>query len=107
MKRSLCRFIEPLHLEFRVPREIVAADDDSTDRTWEALQPLKAEISVLRPIPNPAEHGFGRAIVPGPRHIQGDAVAIMMADESDDARNAGRHWKLLNEGRDVCSAVPQ
>ena len=36
----------------------------------------------------------------GLRACAGDAVVIMMADESDDARDAVRYWKLLNEGWD-------
>ena len=31
---------------------------------------------------------------------QGDAVVIMMADESDDARDVVRYWQKLNEGYD-------
>ena len=30
----------------------------------------------------------------------GDAIIIMMADESDDSRDAVRYWNLLNEGWD-------
>ena len=80
--------IEHLHLEFslnQVPHEIVVVDDGSQDRTWEVLQQLAARVPVLRPVQNIGEHGFGRAVVLGLRHIQGDAVVIMMADESDDA----------------------
>jgi dolichol-phosphate mannosyltransferase len=100
---SLPATIEHLHLEFTlngVPHEIVVVDDGSQDRTWEVLQQLKAKIPALRPIQNTGEHGFGRAIVFGLRHCQGDATVIMMADESDDARDAVRYWKLLNEGWD-------
>ena len=32
--------------------------------------------------------------------MQGDAVVLMMADESDDCRDVVRYWKLLNEGWD-------
>jgi dolichol-phosphate mannosyltransferase len=100
---SLPATIEHLHLEFslnQVPHEIVVVDDGSQDRTWEVLQQLQAKVPGLRPIQNTGEHGFGRAVVFGLRHIQGDAAVIMMADESDDARDAVRYWKLLNEGWD-------
>jgi len=95
--------VQHLNLEFKlnqVPHEIIVVDDGSTDRTWEVLQKLKATIPELRPLQNPESHGFGRAVVFGLRHVQGDAVVIMMADESDDARDAVRYWKLLNEGWD-------
>jgi dolichol-phosphate mannosyltransferase len=32
--------------------------------------------------------------------MQGDAAVIMMADSSDDVRDAARYWQLLNEGYD-------
>ena len=45
-------------------------------------------------------HGFGRAIMCGFERMHGDAVVIMMADESDDSRDVVRYWELLNEGWD-------
>jgi dolichol-phosphate mannosyltransferase len=100
---SLPATLEHLHLEFslnQVPHEIVVVDDGSQDQTWEVLQQLKIKIPTLRPLQNTGEHGFGRAINLGLHHCAGDAVVIMMADESDDARDAVRYWKLLNEGWD-------
>jgi dolichol-phosphate mannosyltransferase len=32
---------------------------------------------------------------------RGDAIVIMMADESDDCRDVVRYWKLLGEGWDA------
>jgi dolichol-phosphate mannosyltransferase len=32
--------------------------------------------------------------------MKGDAVVVMMADESDDARDVVRYWNLLSEGYD-------
>jgi dolichol-phosphate mannosyltransferase len=100
---SLPTTLEHLHLEFNlnsVPHEIVVVDDGSSDRTWEVLGELKNKIPTLRPVRNSGSHGFGRAITCGFHHSTGDAVVIMMADESDDARDAVRYWKLLNEGWD-------
>lgn len=100
---SLPATLEHLHREFsssQVPHEIVVVDDGSKDQTWAVLQQLSAKIPTLRPVQNPGEHGFGRAVVYGLRHCAGDAVVIMMADESDDARDAVRYWQLLNEGWD-------
>ena len=95
--------VEHLHLEFslnQIPHEIVVVDDGSQDKTWEVLQQLKSKVPELRPLQNTGEHGFGRAVTFGLRHCTGDAVVIMMADESDDARDAVRYWKQLNEGWD-------
>ena len=95
--------VEHLHLELRlqnVPHEIVVVDDGSSDRTWAILQDLRQRIPELHPVQNTGMHGFGRAIVCGLDHMEGDAVTIMMADESDDCRDVVRYWKLLNEGHD-------
>lgn len=95
--------VEHLHLELRlqnVPHEIVVVDDGSSDRTWEILTALRERIKELAPVQNLGAHGFGRAIIHGLDHMKGDAVVIMMADESDDCRDVVRYWKLLNEGYD-------
>ena len=46
-------------------------------------------------------HGFGRAVILGSTQLTGDAVVIMMADESDDCRDVVRYWQKLNEGYDA------
>ncbi|MBV8847730.1 MAG: glycosyltransferase family 2 protein [Bryobacterales bacterium] len=46
-------------------------------------------------------NGFGRAIVYGIDYSKGDAVVVMMADESDDCRDAVRYWEVLNQGWDA------
>jgi len=95
--------VEHLHLELRlqnIPHEIVVVDDGSTDTTWKILSALKTEIPVLNPCQNPPPHGFGRAVIWGLDHSSGDAVVIMMADESDDSRDVVKYWKLLGEGYD-------
>ncbi len=93
--------VEHLHVELRlhdVPHEIIAVDDGSTDRTWQVLESLRARIPTLVPIRSEGPHGFGRAIILGLNQMKGDAVVIMMADESDDVRDVVSYWKLLNEG---------
>lgn len=95
--------IEHLHVELRlrgVPHEIVVVDDGSSDSTWEILSALQERIPVLVPIRNPGPHGFGRAIIRGLDAMKGDAVVIMMADESDDCRDVERYWNVLQEGYD-------
>ena len=95
--------VEHLHVELRlndIPYEIVVVDDGSQDRTFSILEELATRISNLRPVRNEGAHGFGRAVTAGIDAASGDAVVVMMADESDDCRDAVRYWKLLNEGWD-------
>lgn len=96
--------VEHLFIELRlhsVPHEIVVVDDGSSDRTWEILCDLRERVPTLRPVQNQGLHGFGRAIICGFENLTGDAVVIMMADESDDCRDVVRYWRLLNEGWDA------
>ncbi len=95
--------VEHLHLELKIhdiPHEIVVVDDGSTDRTYGILQEKGKEMQELKAIRNSGMNGFGRAIQCGMDAMSGDAVVIMMADESDDCRDVVRYWKKLNEGYD-------
>jgi dolichol-phosphate mannosyltransferase len=93
--------VEHLQVELRlreVPHEIIVVDDGSSDGTWKVLTALAARLPELRILQNNSQHGFGAAIVCGLDSMKGDAVVIMMADESDDCRDVVRYWQKLNEG---------
>ncbi len=95
--------VEHLHVELRlqnIPHEIVVVDDGSSDQTWSILLQLRERVPNLTPVKNSGLHGFGRAIIQGLNEMKGDAVVIMMADESDDVRDVVDYWRLLNEGYD-------
>ena len=93
--------VEHLHVELRlhnVPHEIVVVDDRSSDETWQILTELHTKLPELHPVQNTSQHGYGRAVARGLDKMKGDAVIIMMADESDDCRDVVRYWQKLNEG---------
>ena len=95
--------IEHLHVELRlqnVPHEIIVVNDGSADRTWEIINEIKSRIPVVKAVQSPPPHGFGRAIIAGLDKMQGDAVVLMMADESDDCRDVVRYWETLQQGYD-------
>lgn len=95
--------VKHLHLELNlndVPHEIIVVDDGSSDESWKILQKLQDEVCTLRPLQNKGTHGFGRAIIYGIDHSAGDAVVIMMADQSDDPKDVVKYWEHLNAGWD-------
>jgi dolichol-phosphate mannosyltransferase len=99
----ICSTVEHLHVELRlhsIPHEIVVVDDGSTDHTWELMQDLRQRITALKPVQNTGQNGFGRAVSLGLDHMTGDAVVVMMADESDDCRDVVRYWQELQKGYD-------
>jgi dolichol-phosphate mannosyltransferase len=102
-EESIASTVEHLHLELKlqnVPHEIIVVDDGSADNTWEILVKLGQGIPELKTLRTQPPYGFGRAIVKGLDAMSGDAVVIMMADESDDCRDVVRYWNKLNEGFD-------
>ncbi len=106
-EESLPQTVKDIHEVLKaaeIRHEIVVVDDGSNDRTWEVLQKLKREaIPTLRPVQNPGPHGFGRAVSYGIHNSAGDAVVIMMADESDSPRDAVKYWRLLNDEGYECA----
>jgi dolichol-phosphate mannosyltransferase len=100
-EKCIAATVERLHLELEmrdVPHEIIVVDDASTDGTLKVLGALEPRIAQLVVIKNEGPHGFGRAVIRGIDAMTGDAVVLMMADESDDCRDVVRYWTLLNEG---------
>jgi dolichol-phosphate mannosyltransferase len=80
--------------------EIVVVNDDSEDTTEAVIAAIGAENPRVRVHKSHYERGFGNAIRAGLDVFEGDAVAIVMADASDDPRDLLRYHQLLEEGWD-------
>lgn len=76
-----------------IPREIVVVNDHSTDGTAGILERLRGEFPSVRPVENKDASGFGRAVVTGIDAAEGEYVAIMMADLSDDPEDLVRFYR--------------
>ena len=101
---SITATLRHLSLELKlkqVPHEILVVDDGSYDATWQILVELGQSLPELKAVKNEGDHGFGRAVVRGIDASQGDAIAVMMADESDDPRDVVLYWERLCEGWDA------
>jgi dolichol-phosphate mannosyltransferase len=82
----------------RIPHEIVIVDDGSSDSTPSILGELAAREPGLVVVTNTGRHGFGMAVRAGLEHCSGDAIAVMMADDSDDPEDLVVYYRKLEEG---------
>lgn len=84
----------------KIDYEIVAVDDNSVDSTLKVLTELSDRCPRLRIIRRLPPKGFGRAIREGLANINGDAVAIVMGDLSDDPADIIKCFRKIEEGYD-------
>jgi dolichol-phosphate mannosyltransferase len=84
----------------RIPLEVLVVDDASTDRTKEVVEGLSDANSAVRYLRSHNPRGFGYTVRSGLDKFTGDAVAIVMADGSDDPADLVRYYRLLEEGYD-------
>jgi dolichol-phosphate mannosyltransferase len=80
--------------------EILVVDDSSVDRTRANVQRLGEANPRVRYHRSHYPRGFGFTVRAGLDEFQGDAVAIVMADASDDPADLVRYCHLLEEGYD-------
>jgi dolichol-phosphate mannosyltransferase len=80
--------------------EVLVIDDSSTDGTGVLVNAMAARNPHVRCVRSPYRNGFGFAVRAGLERFEGDAVAIMMGDGSDDPRDMLRYFELIDEGYD-------
>jgi dolichol-phosphate mannosyltransferase len=80
--------------------EIVVVDDASTDGTAQVVEKLAAQNPRIRVYRSHYTNGFGFAVRSGLEVFDGDAVAIVMGDGSDDPNDLVRYFELIDEGYD-------
>jgi dolichol-phosphate mannosyltransferase len=83
-----------------IEHEVLVVDDHSRDRTAAVVDALGAELGNVRCILSPYGSGFGLTVRAGLERFDGDAVAIVMADGSDDPHDLVRYHRILLQGYD-------
>jgi dolichol-phosphate mannosyltransferase len=80
--------------------ELIVVNDDSEDSTEAVVAAIGERNPRVKVHRSHLERGFGNAIRAGLDVFEGDAVAIVMADASDDPNDLVRYHGLLEEGWD-------
>jgi len=81
----------------RIAYELVVVDDGSSDSTMDEVLARARVDAGVRLVQNPGPHGFGYAVRYGLDAFQGDAVAIMMADNSDSPDDLVRYYYIVRD----------
>jgi len=80
--------------------EVIVVDDGSDDGTDDIAAEAAGRNSRVRALRSPYGHGFGLTVRAGLDIFTGDAVAIFMADGSDDPEDLIAYHLLLQDGYD-------
>ena len=88
--------------EEKINHEIIVINDNSKDNTLEIITKIQEFIPTLVVHTNYGPNGFGYAIRYGLERFQGDCVAIMMADLSDDPSDLVLFYRRLCVGDVDC-----
>ena len=83
-----------------IEHELIVVDDASADETEGVVRELAVTNVHVRYYRSHNPRGFGFAVRAGLDVFQGDAVAIVMADGSDDPDDLVRYYRVLEEGYD-------
>jgi dolichol-phosphate mannosyltransferase len=88
--------------EEKIDHEILVVNDNSKDNTLDVLTKIQNSIPTLIVYTNHGPNGFGYAIRYGLDKFEGDCVAIMMADLSDDPNDLVLFYRRLCIGDVDC-----
>jgi dolichol-phosphate mannosyltransferase len=83
-----------------IEHEILVIDDASTDGTAALVEERSERDPRIQVLRSHYPHGFGFTVRAGLDRFDGDAVAIMMADCSDDPEDLVRYHAILDDGYD-------
>jgi dolichol-phosphate mannosyltransferase len=83
-----------------IDHEVLVVDDHSSDRTAPIVEALAAELKQVHYVVSHYGAGFGFTVRAGLKCFGGDAVAILMADGSDDPNDLVSYHRVLLQGYD-------
>jgi dolichol-phosphate mannosyltransferase len=86
--------------EEQIAHEVIVVDDSSTDGTAAVVAGVAERHPQVRCLPSPFRNGFGLAVRAGLDAFEGDTVAIVMADGSDNPKDLVTYQRLLEEGNE-------
>lgn len=96
---TVSQIVEALSQE-KISHEVLVINDNSSDGTVHVCEELCRTFKTVRYVNNAPPNGFGFAVRRGLAEFEGDAVAIMMADASDDPKDLVAGYRLLFHGYD-------
>ena len=86
----------------KIEHEILVINDNSSDPTEEVLRHLCDRVPTISYLNNPPPNGFGFAVRKGLDSFSGDAVAVYMADGSDDPKDLVRFFRTMQSENVDC-----
>jgi dolichol-phosphate mannosyltransferase len=97
---NLPLLVERLHTALGdLPHEIVVADDNSPDRTWEVAEKLAADDPTVRVLRRFHDHGLSAAVLDGMASARGEYLAVIDADLQHDETILPAMLDLLRRGQ--------